>query len=51
VLVFNEVPDELATGVVIELITRVRDSGAECDEFLSIGDSKGGKVASWLTVG
>ena len=49
--VFNEVPDELITGIVVELITRVADSGTECDELLCICDSQGGKLASWLTEG
>lgn len=46
-----EVPDELTTGIVVELITRVADPGAEGDELLGICDSQGGIVASWLTVG
>jgi len=51
VFVFNEVPDELVTGIVVELITRVADSRTEGNEFLGICDSQGGNVASWLTVG
>lgn len=46
-----EIPDEFTTGIVVELITRVADSGTEGDELLRICNSQGGKLASWLTVG
>ena len=50
-LVSNEILDKLVACVCIELVAWIGDSGAVCDEFLSVCDSQTLVIFSWSTIG